>query len=290
MLISGKRGAPTAPLSSGGNRFYAAYCHPFGNRHSLAFSSPSFAEGDPGGGGGDPPPAKTYQDGLTEGFRKGYNEGKVKGSREILGKISFLEVDENDLDGSIQRAREAFTAFKEGKLTGEMKKKIKDMDAFKEMEKKLQQKEDAYQRLQQEKEQFIRQTLIDSRLQQLAAENKAIDAQDVVLAFKNAYKLDITEDNKPVVRTVEGHPIFNNETGDELKLEDVFDQFKLRKKHLFAGSDNGGSGGGPDGPPANVSLKDLKNVEAKTKYIKEHGFESYQKLVIAEAEKGNSNE
>lgn len=224
----------------------------------------------------------------TEQFNKGYGKG-AESEREKLNKIlEPLGIDTKDIDGSLKSKFKLLTDIEAGKYPKEITDKFKETEVFKDLQSKLTQKANAFTDLEKKHNDFVKKTLIDSKLIALATESKAINPEMVTAAFKLQHGIEIGENNNLIIKNENGTPIFNDK-GEEMKIDDVFKTFSDKNKYLFEANGAGGSGGGGDGPPVGVKLADLKTDKQKSDYIQKHGLENYQKLVDAQInEKYNS--
>lgn len=219
---------------------------------------------------------------LQANFDKGYGKGIEQGKKEVLKHLSFLDVNEENFAEKIGKMKQTLTDLQNGKIPEDIKAKLKDMDLVKDLQQKLEEKQKALEKVQNEFVSFKKRSLIDGKLLELAQKSNAIDPNDVAALFKQNYIVELTDDEKIVVKNQNGNVMFT-ETGDEMGLEHVFEKFSKEKAHLFKATDRGGSGGGGAGIPAGVTLKDLKADENKLhQFIQTHGMEAYKKLVDAE--------
>ncbi|HFE67578.1 MAG TPA: hypothetical protein ENJ93_09980 [Chloroflexi bacterium] len=222
--------------------------------------------------------AAQLTDKFNEGYAKGRQKGKTEGLTEIANKFGALglEIDPENLDASIRSAQQKLNDLKSGK------NKTDDLAQ------ELQKKQEAFDKLKTEYDQFKRGALIDGQIKSLAQKTGAMDAEEVALIFKNQFTVDLDEQNNIVVKNAQGNQIFN-EKGDPRPLDDVFENlFVKNKPHLFKAEDPGGSGGGSgDGPPSGTKLSDFKSDAEKAKFIQEHGVEAYQNLLKQHVESQN---
>lgn len=217
----------------------------------------------------------------TEQFNAGFEKGKAKGNKDILKHFDFLELDEEDIAGSVKGMRKLMTDLKEGRFPDELLKKIKDTDIVKDLQSKLENALSEKNNLKQEYDVFKRQSLIDSQIKNLASRpdaTEAFNSDQVSKLFLSDFKIEIDDKNNIVVQSLNGAPVFGQD-GKELGMEAVFNTWAEKNPHLFKGNKTGGSGGGPGTLPAGVSYKDLKTDDQKAEYVGKYGLEAFQKLV-----------
>lgn len=224
---------------------------------------------------------------LKASFDKGFGKGIQKGREEALGKFSFLGFKPEEmiterglsetLDAEIAKVKPVFEDFAAGRLLSAEKLKDKDT-AMTALQQKLEERDKAFKDLEAKHEGFRKKTLVDTAIKNEAVRLKAFDPDDVTEIFKRNYQVDLTDDNQLVIKNQMGNPMFNDK-GENIPLSDVFKQFADKKAPYFQGTAGGGSGGGDDKVPGNVSFKDLKTDADKAKFVKEHGLEAYQALV-----------
>lgn len=220
---------------------------------------------------------KLMTDNYNNGHGVGREKGKSEGIAEVLGKLSFLNIDKDNLDGSLSDIRQQFETLQAGKG--------KEAETIKQLQTQLEEKTKAFDALKTDHESFKRKSLIDNKIMELANKSKAVNADEIPLLFSNNYQLEINEANEVVVKNRDGNQIFDA-NGNARNLDDIFTNLFVKEKpHLFNGNGNGGSGGGDDGVPADLKYGDLKSDEDKTAFIQKHGAEAYQKLIIDSLEK-----
>ena len=219
---------------------------------------------------------------VNDTFNKGFGKGKETGTKEVIGKLDFLELDPEKLDDSVNKIKQPFIDFKEGKIPEETLKKYKDKDkAVETLQEQLRIKDEALTKRNAEFESYQKKMLIDNKLISLGGmkEHKAVNAEDAALLFQRKYKIEIKEGDKLTIYNENGTPLFS-EKGDELPLDAVYANFASANPHLYETDSKGGSGGG-DGLPVGdgVTFDDLKSDEQKAAYVAKYGFEQYKKLV-----------
>lgn len=218
---------------------------------------------------------------LEGNFNNGYGKGMEVGKKEIISKLSFLDVDENNFETSINGMKAKLLELKEGKLPKEITDKIKGSeDVIRDLEKKLEEKTNAFSALQKNSEEFRRSQLIDGKLLELGRrkETEAIDPQDAAILFKLHYNVDIAEDDNLVLRDKSGNAIFT-EAGDPLSIDQAYAKFAESKKPLFKAPSNGGSGGGGEGGGGD---KTISKAEFDAKQPKERAAIMEAGTVIVE--------
>lgn len=219
---------------------------------------------------------ETLQGNFDKGFGKGKESGRKEGREEVLSAVKPLGITEENLETAPKTIAEDLTKFRSGKIDPKI---LEESDVVKNLKEQLEKKDAHAKKLEESYNSFRQSQLIDSKIKDLAAENKAVDISDVLTSFKQNYSIELGKDDNIVIKNEKGTPLFNDK-GDELTLSDVFKQFSAKKPHLFqAGGQNGGSGGGGGTPPSNVKFADLKTDADKAKYVEQHGLEAYQKLV-----------
>lgn len=226
---------------------------------------------------------ESLQESPKEQFNAGFAKGKTQGSKDILKHFDFLELDENDLAGSVKSMRKTMEDLKAGKFPEELMKKVKDLDIVKDLQTKLESALSEKDKLNQDYEGYKRNVLIDGQIKSLATRpdsTNAINADQVARLFLADFKIDLEKDNQISVQNLNGVPVLGQD-GKPLGMEAVFTSWADKNPHLFQGNKNGGSGGGPGGPPANTSYNDLKTDEQKAEFVGKHGLEAYQKMVQA---------
>lgn len=215
-------------------------------------------------------------DNFTAGFAKGSEKTKGETLKELTGKLSFLNLDANDLDGSISKAQSRIKDLEKGK--------IGESDEIKTLQTQLTEKQTAYDDLNSSFAQFKTSTLIDGTIKSLAIENNAVNVNQVPLIFKNEFSIDLDDKNNVIVKNKEtGQPMFDGK-GDPLTVKGLFEEkFKKDNPHLFKATGSGGGGGGGDKTDFShvKTLKDFKTDEEKVQFQMENGMEAYNKLVVA---------
>lgn len=211
---------------------------------------------------------------FSAGFAKGTEKGKKTAQSEFLSKVDFLDIDPNDFDGSVKTAKELFTKLKSGQASGN--------EQLKDLQKQLDTKSSAYDKLKTDFESFRKTTLIDDKLKSLAAEHKAVNPGQIPILFKNEFNIELDENGGIAIKKQDGSPIFNQD-GNPRDISDLFTNvFKSANPHLFEANGNNGSGGGGAGTTdfsGIKSVKDFKNDSDRVKFIKENGVEAYQTLI-----------
>lgn len=203
---------------------------------------------------------------LQGNFDKGYKKGIETGQKKTLELFSFLELDPNNLEAGIEPLKKQLLDIKAGKFPDELMKKIKDTDIVKDLQTKLEEKITKYQELETSFTTFKKSQLIDSKLLELGAASKAIDAKVAAQVFKNDYQVDLGDGDKIIIKNANGNVLFN-EKGDELQLQDVFQKFTESRSYLFEGANRGGSGGG--GGNGTSGSKIISKAEFNAKEPKE---------------------
>lgn len=204
---------------------------------------------------------------LEGNFNNGYGKGQEAGKKEIIKLFSFLDIDESNFESSIGSIKQKLIDLKEGKLPKEITDKIKGSeDVIKDLEKKLEEKSNAFAALQASHDTFKRSHLIDGKLIELGRrkETEAIDAQDAAILFKRQYNVELGEAGNLILKTPEGNAIFT-ESGDPLTIEQAYTKFAESKKPLFKAASNGGSGGGGGEGGANKSISEADFNEKSPK-------------------------
>jgi len=208
---------------------------------------------------------------FNTGHGKGRDKGKQEGRAEILSKLSFLDIDPENLDTSLNAVKQQIIDLKAGKG--------KEADLLKELQEKLTKKTEAYDATQNKFESFKRESLITSQLRLLAEKYKTFDSDETVVLFNNTFKTDLDERNKVVVTQKNGDGIFDQD-GNPRSLDDIFSKvFVKNKPYLFKDGSSGGSGGGIEGAGGTVTFADLKTDEQKAEFVSKHGVDEYQKLM-----------
>lgn len=221
-------------------------------------------------------------------FDKGYGKGAESGRKEMLQNFAPLGINGDDLDGSISKIKETLEKFEKGQIPPE---KLQESDVVKnltskleDLKQQLEQKNGAYQTLESNFDTFKEETLVDSALSALASKHKALPEMDkkVAALFKMDYSIEVGDGNKLIIKQPNGNRLFD-ESGSEAGLDYAFSQFAAANKPFFsANGQSGGSGGNGNGVPSGISRKDLKTPESKAAFVAEHGFEAYQKMVVAD--------
>lgn len=224
---------------------------------------------------------------LKASFDKGFGKGIQKGREETLGKFGFLGLKPEELitekglsenlDTELAKIKPVFDDYAAGRLMSAEKLKDKD-SALTALQQKLEERDKAFKSLEDKHEGFRKKTLVDSAIKNEAIRLKAFDPEDVTEIFKRNHQVELTEDNRLVIKNQLGNPMFNDK-GEHLPLSDVFKQFAEKKAPYFQGQNTSGSGDSDGIPPSGLTLKDLKTDEEKAKFVKEHGLEAYQALV-----------
>ncbi len=198
---------------------------------------------------------------LQKNFNNGYAKGQESGRKEIMKLFSFLELDEENFEKGIGEIKQKLIDLKNGKLPKEITDKLKTSeDVIKDLQTKLEEKTNAFDALKQNFDSFKRNTLIDSKLTELAQKAKAIDAREAANLFKLNYQIEIGQDDKLIVKNQNGNVMFT-ETGDELGLYQVFERFSKEKSYLFQAEGSGGSGGGDGGPGQGLKVSEMKQED-----------------------------
>jgi len=212
---------------------------------------------------------------FNNGFGKGSEAGKKEAVKDVTGKLSFLNLDANDLDGSISKAKTDIETLKKGGGKGS--------EAMELLQKQLTEKSTAFDTLQKDYNGFKTAQLIDGTLKNLAVASGAVNVDQVPLIFKNDYKVELDENNNIVVKNPKNdQPIFDATSGDPKGLKTIFENdFLKTNPHLFKAKGPGGGGGGDEKTDFShiKTFKDFKTDAEKVAFIKENGQAEYQKLM-----------
>ncbi len=225
---------------------------------------------------------ESLEEAATQNFNKGYNKAKDKfldeGRKQVLSKLDFLDIDADDFDGSIQNVKQTFESLK--KSSG------KGSEQIAALQEQLNKKTNALEKVEGEFNAFKTNMLIDNKVKDLAAQNKAVNPAHATLLFKNEFPVEVDGDNVLVKNPQTGNPMFD-EKGDPVTLDKVFsEKFVKNNPHLFQGSGQGGSGGGGSDFGHVTKLSDLKSDSDKSKFIQQHGLEAYRNLIDGAQDKG----
>lgn len=206
------------------------------------------------------------------GYAKGAEKSETEGVKNLLSKLDFLDLDKSNLDQSLADAKKKVNDLKAGTA--------QSGDLVKELQNKLEKATTANEKLQTDFSTYKKSTKIDDTLKTLAAQHVAVNPAQIPILFKSEFQVDLDNNDNVVVKNSQGIPILDDK-GQNKTIQDIFEaSFKTGNPHLFKASDKGGSGGGGQNIPADVSYKDIKGDDAKkAQYIHEHGLEAYQKLV-----------
>lgn len=197
-------------------------------------------------------------------FSTGYAKGIEKGKEEILNKLKSVGIDVENLDEELKKLNEIKN--KGGKNSPEVE----------ELKKALEQAQQRLKETDEKFKSFLKETKIDSVLNEFAIKAKTIDPKAAMTLFKTEYQIDLDEKGEIVIQK-DGKPVIDYETGNYVKIEDAFKKFLEARPYLLQASGHGGSGGGSIDMNA-IDLSKLSDKE-KAKLAIELGPEKYKSLV-----------
>lgn len=199
---------------------------------------------------------ETLQNNFNNGFGKGNESGKKEGRAEVLKAFDFLTIDPDNIEQSIAPIKQQLLDIQAGKFPEELMKKVKDLDLVKDLQIKLQKKEEALAASESKLGSLKTSYLIDGKLLELGGsdKHKAVDARAAAQLFKSDYKIEIGEGDKVIIKNSNGNALFNDK-GDELSLDDVFAKFSTERPYLFSANGTGGSGGGENNGGGGKTMK-----------------------------------